>query len=438
MADWRDEYKRKLVSADKCADVVRSGDRIVISLTGEPTVVLTALAKRINELKNVDLVMVLPRQDYAFFHPDMQDNIGVALENFVGLAGRGVLERHIADYYPTLFSLHAKIEEERRGESLPVDVTAVVVSAPDEQGYCYFGINVFYKEVLARSAKAVIAEVHPQMVKTRGASRIHVSDVDVFVEHDVPLAYGGVPEADEVSINLAKNICPLLRDGDTLQIGTGRASLSMPLNLLLAGKQDLGWHSEITPGHYIKRMKAGQINGARKNINHRIAITTHVQNYDKEDIAYITDNPAFVMRESSYTNHVLNIAANDNMVALNSAISVDLIGQIASETIGGNVFNGMGGQPEFAFGAILSKGGRSIHVLPSTAGDGFLSRIVPRLPEGEYVTIPRSWADYVVTEWGVAKLLGRSHRQRAEALIAVAHPKFREELMHAARKLFWP
>lgn len=438
MADWRDEYKRKLVTAEKAAGAIHSNDRIAISLSGESGAVFSALTKRVKELQNVQLVMATPRQEWDFFKPGFEKNIAVAFENFVGPNGRVVMERRTADYYPTLFSFHSKIYEERRSEAFPIDVTTVPVSPPDDEGYCYFGTNVWYKPVMVRCAKLVIAEVQPQIITTRGGGRVHVSDIDFFIENSVPFVSRPVPQPDEISISIAKSIAPLIRDGDTIQIGTGRAALSMPVDILLGGKQDLGWHSEITPGPYIKRIKAGQINGSRKLINKGIAITTNVQNHDEQDLAFMRDNPAFEVRDCTYTNHVPTIASHDNMVAMNSALAIDLTGQIASETIGGTIFNGMGGQPEFVFGAMLSKGGRSIHVLPSTAGDGYISRIMPRLPQGEYVTIPRSWADYVVTEWGVARLLGRSHRQRAEALISVAHPQFRDDLQAAARKMFWP
>lgn len=436
--DWRAEYQRKLVSADQAAKAVKSHDRIVVPLTGEPVSLYPALIKRASELQEVKLIVAVPRQEWDFFKPGLESSFSVAFDNFVGANGRSSLEEHRADYYPNLFSFHSKLLEERRAEAPPIDVTAFVVSPPDADGYCYFGTNVWHKKLVAQSAKLRIAEVQPRVIRTRGGGRLHVSEIDLFVEYSAPFVARPVPPADAVAVRVAEHINPLLRSGDTLQIGTGRAALSMPLDVLLKGKEDLGWHSEITPGPVVKRIKAGHINSSRKLINRGIAITTNVQNYDEEDLAFMEDNPAFEVRECTYTNYVPTIASHDNMVAINSAISVDLTGQVAAETVGGNIFNGMGGQPEFVFGSLLSKGGRSIHVLLSRAAGGHISRIVPRLPEGDYVTIPRSWADYVVTEWGVAKLLGRSHRERAEALIAVAHPDFQDELRSAARKLFWP
>ncbi|MSP78923.1 MAG: acetyl-CoA hydrolase/transferase family protein [Dehalococcoidia bacterium] len=438
MQSWREEYAGKLVSADQAVAKIGPNQRIVIPITGEPPAVLTALAKHTADFKNVQLLMGVPRQEWEFFRSGVGGHIAVGFENFVGAGGRAVVEERLVDYYPTLFSFHSKINEERKGEAPPIDVTTFVVSPPDDEGYCYFGTSVWYKPVIARCAKVIIAEVQSNVIPTRGGGRLHVSEIDWFVENEVPFVSRGVPDADDVSIKIATSIHGLIRDGDTLQLGTGRAALSMPLDILLKGKNDLGWHSEITPGPIVKRIKAKQINSSRKTLNRGIAVTTLVQNHDKEDLEFVRDNPAFEVRDSTYVNNVVTIATHDNMVAMNSGLAIDLTGQIASETIGGAIFNGMGGQQEFVFGAMLSKGGRSVHVLPSTAGDGFISRIVPRLPEGEYVTIPRSWADHVVTEWGVAKLLGKSHRQRAEALIEVAHPAFREELKAAARKMHWP
>jgi 4-hydroxybutyrate CoA-transferase len=436
--DWHAEYRRKLVSAEQAANAIKSHDRVVVPLTGEPALLFPALTKRASELQDVKIVVAVPRQEWDFLKPGLESSFSVAFDNFVGANGRSFLEQHRADYYPNLFSFHAKLLEERGADAPPIDVATFVVSPPDADGYCYFGTNVWHKKVVARSAKLRIAEVQPRVIRTRGGGRLHVSEIELFVEHDAPAAYRAVPPADDVALRVAEHINPILRSGDTLQIGTGRAVLSMPLDVLLKGKEDLGWHSEITHGPVVKRIKAGQINSSRKTINRGIAITTNVQNYDQEDLAFIEDNPSFEVRECTYTNYVPTIAGHENMAAINSAISVDLTGQIASETVGGNIFNGMGGQPEFVFGSLLSKGGRSIHVLPSTAAGGHISRIVPQLLTGDFVTIPRSWADYVVTEWGVAKLLGKSHRERAEALIAVAHPNFRDELRSAARKLFWP
>ncbi|MSP78313.1 MAG: acetyl-CoA hydrolase/transferase family protein [Dehalococcoidia bacterium] len=438
MASWLDEYKRKVIAADQAVSLLKPNQRIVIPLTDEPLAFCEALAKHTPHLRNVHLLMAVPRKEWEFFRSGQDGHITVGLENFVGPAGRAVQEDRITDYYPTLFSAHSKIYEERSSEAPSIDVAAFIVSPPDADGYCYFGTSVWYKPVIARCAKVIIAEVQPHVIKTRGGGRLHVSKIDWFIENNAPFVSTPVPAPDDISTKIAASINGLLHDGDTLQLGTGRAALSMPLDVLLKGKSDLGWHSEITPGLVTKRIKAGQINSARKTIDPGVAITTYLRNYDAEDLKFATDNTAFEVRDVTYVNNVLTIAAHENMVAMNSAISIDLTGQIAAETIGNVIFNGMGGQQEFVFGSMFSKGGRSIHLLPSTAADGHISRIVPKLPEGEYVTIPRSWADHVVTEWGVAKLLGKSHRQRAEALIEVAHPAFRDELKAAARKLFRP
>jgi len=326
------------------------------------------------------------------------------------------------------------------------DVIITEVSPPEDKGFCSFGASLWAKKRQVENAKIVIAEVNKNLIRTFGDNYIHVSAIDYFVEHVSAgkgmkissLAGRELKKTDSILKPIADNCSHLIKDGDTLQIGIGRATEPLVRLGMLDGKHNLGWHSEATPPGIISLVRQGIINGRYKTLHQGKVVVTSIGGSTREEMEWVDNNPLFWLVDVAYLEDIRVISAHDNMVVINNALMVDLTGQISAETIGTRQIAAAGGQIPFVFGAWLSKGGRSITVLPSTAQNGTVSRIVSTLPQGTVVTIPRNCADYIVTEYGIAHLRGKTRRQRAEELIAIAHPDFRSELKKESRKLFWP
>jgi 4-hydroxybutyrate CoA-transferase len=311
------------------------------------------------------------------------------------------------------------------------------VSPPDAHGYCSFGMNMWNKKGYIQRGKTVLAEVDGRLSRTFGDNFIPVSEIDWFVEHtpaDQFLMGKTYGEPEERHKPIAEAVNSLIRNGDTIQIGGGTTAHALGWLGAFEGKEDLGVHTEGLAMPLCKLVRAGQFTGKYKTLHTGKAVSTCFLG-DAEDMDYMDSNPQFELYPVDYVNSIKVIAAHDNFVALNNALAVDLMGQISSESIGPRMWLGAGGQVEFALGATLSKGGRSIIVLPSTTHGGE-SRIVPMLPEGTRVTALWHFVEYVITEHGIARLLGKGQRQRIEELIAVAHPDHRAELRHAAKKLY--
>jgi 4-hydroxybutyrate CoA-transferase len=398
-----------------------------------------------------------------------------------------------------VFSVEFKAVDERPNEVRTPDVVFVNVSPPNGNGYVNFGVHMWNKRAYARRARIVVAEVVPQPVIAHGDCWMHVSEIDVFVEGTGPVfpgAGGGsqaggplaayfdaVPEerrpglrqvlmaaersrlqqmlpeigprlaeytpellAQALQVNLgppehvkaiAGYVSEVVPDGATLQIGIGEPARWLPSIGTFDGKHDLGIHTELGCPGLAKLYAKGVVTNARKTVHNGVAVAVAWTGCDNEDMAVINDNPHFQVYDPEYILNLRTIMANENMVSINNAISVDLLGQINSESVfGGRMINGTGGQPEMHIGAFSAKGGRAITLLPSTALGGSVSKIVPQLDAGAIVTIPRYYADTVITEYGIARLAGKSHRQRANELIAVAHPDFRGELRKQAQELW--
>jgi 4-hydroxybutyrate CoA-transferase len=325
------------------------------------------------------------------------------------------------------------------------DVLLTEVSPPDEKGFCSFGQSLWNKRKHVKSAKLVIAEVNQRLIRTYGDNFIHVSEIDHFVEHISSgsvlgagtLAGRAKKEPEPYLKDIAGYVGSLIKDRDTLQIGVGRTTEPLVRLGLLDGKSDLGYHSEATPPGIITLVKEGVITGKYKTLNPEIVIVTSLGGGTREEMEWASNNPMFHLIDVEYLEDIRVISGHDNMVAINNALAIDLTGQITAENLGTRFLGVAGGQLPFVVGALLSKGGRSITVLPSTAQRGTVSRIMPTLPQGTGITIQRNCADYIVTEYGVAKLFGKSVRQRAQELVAIAHPDFRTELRKEAQKLFW-
>jgi acyl-CoA hydrolase len=336
-----------------------------------------------------------------------------------------------ADYTPVYLS---EIEELFESGAMPIDVALIEVSPPDSHGFCSFGVGVDTTLTAARLARYVVAQVNDQMPRTYGDSFIHVSKIDAIVESSRPLCAMKRAEITDMQAAIARNVAGLIEDGAVLQTGIG--GIPDAVLPLLMDRKDLGVHSELVSDGVIPLIDAGVITGARKNFKPRKIILGFALG-TKNLFDYVDNNPIFEFHPTAYTNDPALIARNDNMVAINSALQVDITGQVCSDSIGTYFYSGIGGQVDFLRGASRSKGGKPIIALSSTAKNGTISRITPMLAPGAGVVTSRGLIRYVVTEYGVAYLHGKSIRERAQALIEIAHPKFREELYDYCEHTKW-
>ncbi|MPM81312.1 Butanoate coenzyme A-transferase [bioreactor metagenome] len=327
------------------------------------------------------------------------------------------------EFTPMAFSLQPRAVQ---SGIIPVDVYLGHVSPPDDEGYCTFGLSVDFARSCVENAKLKIVQVNRSMPRTCGETRVHVSELDYFVEADTPLyELPLIDSSDPVVDKIGANIADMIADGSTLQMGQGK----IPNAILkcLTDKRDLGIHTEVFSDNLLPLIEAGIINGSKKTINQGKIISTFIQGtrrlYDFAD-----GNDMIQLRPVSYTNHVGIIAQNDNMVAINSALQVDLTGQVAADGVGPRQYSGIGGQLDFIRGAAMAKNGKPIIALPATAKKGTVSRIVACHPAATPIATPRNDVFYVVTEYGVATLFGKCLRERAKALIHIAAPQFREDL----------
>jgi 4-hydroxybutyrate CoA-transferase len=423
---WMDQFRRKLTSADQALEAVRSGDRLYIHAgCATPEPLITALMKRSSDLRRVEIVHMLTLGCADYVRPEYEGHFRHnAL--FLGANVREAVAAGRADYTPIFLS---EIEELFCSGAMPLDVALVQTSPPDEHGYLSLGVGVDCTLTAARCARHVIAEVNEQMPRTLGDSFLHVDKVSAIVETSRPLLELQPEPCSEIHRRVAQNVASLIPNGATLQMGIG----GIPNAVLecLRDKRELGVHTEMCSDDVIPLIEAGIINGERKTL-HRGKIVTGFVLGAKKLFDFIHENPIFEFHPTAYTNDPYVIAQNERMVAINSAIQVDLTGQVCADSVGTRPYSGFGGQLDFIRGAARSKGGKPIIALPSTAKDGTVSRIAPTLDPGAGVVTSRGDVHYVVSEYGVAYLHGKTLRQRAEALISIAHPKFRDELYEFA------
>jgi 4-hydroxybutyrate CoA-transferase len=430
MKDWREEYERKLVTPEEAVKHIKSGDRVSFTFGRQTQALGLALAARKDEFKGVKVCVPTPDRDFGWYDKGWEESFEITV-------GFGM---------PIVWDMMA----ERRCDIavsglIGMDVLLVEVSPPDEHGYCSFGQSVWDKKEQVEEARLVLAEVNSRLIRTYGTNSVHVSEIDYFVEHTPSERLPGRADLRGKAISgvreevkgIAEHLATLIKDGDTIEIGIGTTTEPLPQLGIFDNRVDLGWHSEHTPGRVVGLIREGVFTGKHKTINRGKAIATAVGG-SREDLEWVQMNPKFELHSMLYVNDVRTIAAHDNMVAINNALSVDLTGQITAESIGARMLGGTGGQLHFAIGANFSRGGRCITILPATAREGTISRIVAMLQPGTVVTVPRSLADIVVTEHGIARLSGKSQRQRAEEMIAIAHPDSRAELRKEAKKLYWP
>ncbi len=428
---WIDQYRSKLVTAREAVNCVESGMRVYVHPgCAEPEALVEALMLRAPYVKNVEVIHLLTYGTSPYCAPDMAEHFRHnAL--FVGGNVREAVNDGRADYTPIFLS---EVEALFESGEMPIDVAFIQVSPPDSHGYCSFGVGVECTLTAAKYANHVVAQVNAQMPRTYGDSFIHVSEIDAIVELSRPLCEMKPHPSNLVFQQIGVRVASLIEDGAVLQCGIGAIPDAILPNLM--DRRDLGVHTEMISDNVIPLIEAGVINGQRKNMKPRKIIVSFVLGTRKL-FDFIDENPIFEFHPSAYANDPFRIAANDRMVAINSAIEVDLTGQVCAESIGSQFYSGFGGQLDFIRGAARSKYGKPIIALPSTAKGETISRIVPRLAYGSGVLTGRADVHYVVTEYGVAYLHGRTIRQRAEALIQIAHPKFHNELYEYCEQQRW-
>jgi 4-hydroxybutyrate CoA-transferase len=436
--DWQEEYKRKLVSAEEAVGFVKSGDRVAFSVNEQPVALSEALTARVVDLKDVEIHISNPFVDFGWFEPGMEEFVNVTQLSYVGPVARPMSDKRKIDYIPLLYSIWPKPEAEKRPGIRGTDVFMMLATPPNEHGFLSFGWSIWGKKTYLKSARKVIVEVNRNLPRLYGDNLFHVSEIDHVVEYDQPPPEFTRPEPEAYMKAIGQHVGTLVKDGDTIGIGAGRIGVTLCAQGIFDEKNDLGYHAEnLVPG-ITRLVKEGIIAGTYKTLHPGKVVCNNFLADPANDFDIIDRNPVFELHPQEYVVNIRTVAAHDNMVAINSALSIDLTGQIASESIGPRMYTGSGGQPSFAIGSMLSKGGRSIIMLRSISNEGKISRITPHLDPGTIVTVPRNFADYIVTEFGIASLLGKSQRERAKELIAIAHPDFRDELEKQAKKLFWP
>ncbi|MGE0601604.1 MAG: acetyl-CoA hydrolase/transferase family protein [Dehalococcoidia bacterium] len=434
-SDWPEDYANKLVDPARAAELVRPGDTVVIPIGAITPNLAQGLWERRDELSDIDILTCAPFVDPGWFEPG-HPTFTTHVELFNTVVGRSSVNAGRSDFVSMPFSRRFKAEDERGGGQFEVDVAMVSVSPPDRFGFCSFGTSLWNKLSYCRRARTVLAEVFPGYPRTGGTNQIHVSEIDAFVDGgDAIPPRPGMREIQPFPKPIAGFVNELVNNGDTIQIGTGMTTLQLAVNGAFDGKVDLGVHSEVSTPGLNDLVYRGVINGSRKKIHPGRFVATALTAGTAEEMEFIHENPIYEVYEVHYTNDIAVIAAHENMVAINNALSIDLTGQVAAESIGPDMWSGPGGQVEYVIGAMLSEGGRSITCMPSSSRGGTITRVVAEHPPGTVITVPRQFVDYVVTEFGIASLFGRSDRERARELINIAHPDHREDLRQAARRL---
>jgi acetyl-CoA hydrolase len=426
---WAETYRARVTSAEEAVKCVRSGAHVWIHAgCNNPEELVRAMVARASDLQDVSVSHLLtfgcadyvdPRYGRSFRHRAL----------FTGANVRQAVNDGRADYVPVFLS---EIPRLMAGGQMPVDVALIHVSPPDEHGFCSFGVGVECTKAAAEHAGTVVALVNRRMPRSLGDSFIHVSRLDQVVEVDRPLLeLPGAGRVSETARAIGARVAGLVEDGATLQMGIGE--IPDAVLLFLRDKRDLGIHTEMFSDGVVDLFEAGVVTGEAKTL-HRGKIVASFVLGSQKTFRFLDNNPVVEFHPSDYVNDPFVIAQNDKMVAINSALSVDLTGQVCADSIGTSVYSGFGGQLDFIRGAARSKRGRPIIALPSTARGGRVSRIVDTLDPGAGVVTTRADVHDVVTEHGVARLYGRSLRERAQELIAVAHPDFRGQLSEAARR----
>ncbi len=428
---WMEEYKSKLTTKEDAVSIVESGNRVYISgNAATPFPLVKALAARKDSLRDVDVVHVLLLGEDPLSAPGMEGHFRHK-SLFVGPADRKAVNEGKADYFPIFLYEIPQLFVHGKG-TLPLDVAIIQTSPPDAHGFLSLGVEDLATKAAAEHAKKLIVMVNDKMPRTLGDCFIHISKATKIVELSEDLPTLEITPPSEVERRIGEYIADLVEDGSTLQLGIGgipNAALSA-----MGNKKDLGIHTEMVSDGIMEAIEKGVITGAKKTIHPGKVVATFLLG-SKALYEFAHNNPLFEMHPVDYSNDPFIVAQNDKMVAINSAIEIDLTGQVCSDSIGYQIYSGFGGQVDFIRGAARSKDGKPIIALPSTTKNDTITKIVPHLKEGAGVVTSRGDVHYVVTEYGVAYLHGKSLSRRAQALINIAHPNFRDELTHFAKKI---
>jgi acyl-CoA hydrolase/RimJ/RimL family protein N-acetyltransferase len=429
------QYPEKFVSEEQIFSHIHRGDRIFISSAcGEPQYLVKAMINYTEsypkaffdtEVIHIWSMGVAPYTDEKF-RANFRHN-----SFFIGDSTREAVNKGMADYTPVFLSEVPNLFAKRM---IPIDIALIQTTLPDEHGYMNMGITVDIAKAAVQNARLVIAQVNAAMPRTHGDGFIHIGKVDFIIPHDEPILEFSFTDDDNVEVtqSIGNYVASLIQDGDTLQVGYGSVPDAILINF--AGKKHLGVHTELISDGIVELMRLGVIDNSMKTVDQGKTVASFCMGR-KDTYDYLNNNPSIEFKAIDYTNNPFVIAQHDSLVAINSALQVDLTGQSTAESLGRTFYSGMGGQASFMRGAVLSKRGRSIVVLPSTAHNGDISRIVPFLSEGAGVTLNRGDIHYVVTEYGIAYLHGKNIRERAMELISIAHPKFRRDLIQEAKAL---
>jgi len=421
----------RLVSAAEAVAGIASGQQVYVqSASAAPSVLLDALVARAPELEHVRMVHLHTEGPGPHLAPEMAGHFRHRAL-FIGPNARQAVREGRADYIPTFLSDIPRLFADG---TLPLDAVLINVTPPDAHGYCSLGTSVDVTLAAVANARTVIAQFNRAVPRTLGDSFIRATDIDLAVECDVPPYEVASPPVGDVERRIGEFVADLVPDGATIQMGIG--AIPVAVGRALAGKRDLGVHTEMFTDVVVDLVEQGAITGARKEINRGKIVSAFMMG-TRRLYAFANDNPMVELRPADYTNDTAVIRRLSRMTAINSAIEVDLTGQVVADSIGWHLYSGVGGQMDFIRGAALAPDGRAIIALPSTAAGGQASRIVQFLREGAGVVTTRAHVRTVVTEWGVAELFGRSIPERAAALIAIADPRFRDELAAQARQTHW-
>lgn len=429
MKEWREEYSQKVTSKEEAIKKINSNDRVVFGhAAGEPIVLVDELVKQKDRLQGVEIVHMVPLRDCKYCLPEMETHFRHN-SLFAGAGTRKAIKEGRADYTPTYFS---EIPRLFREKILPVDVALIQLAPPDDQGYMSFGISIDYTLQAAQSSRIVIAEVNAQMPRTYG-TKVHISDIDFIVESNRPLIEIPLPKITPIEEKIGNYIADLVPDRANLQLGIGGIP-DAALKFLLE-KKDLGIHTEMFSDGVVELYEKGIITNEYNNLHPGKFIATFLMGTNNL-YKFVDKNPVVEMYPVDYTNNILVAGRVKTLISINSALQVDLFGQVSADTLGDQQYSGVGGQVDFVRASSVSPGGKSIIALPSTNKAETLTRIVVKLNEGACVTTSRNDVHYVVTEYGSVNLRGITVRERAKRLIEIAHPKFREQLRLEFNKQF--
>lgn len=419
--NWMDEYIKKIVTAEEALGHIKPKDRIIFAhACGEPSYLVDKLVELKENFRDVEIVHMVPMGSAEYCN---EDNKKYFTHNalFAGGATKEAIKSGRADFTPVFFHEVPKMIR----TTMPINVALVQVSRPDEHGYVSLGVSVDYTKAAVEVADITIAQVNKYMPRTHGESFVHISEIDYFVEYDEPIHTLKSPKIGEIEKEIGKYCASLINDGDTLQLGIG--AIPDAVLSFLTDKKDLGIHSEMFSDGVLNLVEKGVINNSKKTTNKDKMVVTFLMGSEKL-YEYVNDNPSIKIMPVDYVNNPVEIMKEDNIVCINSCVQVDLMGQVCSESIGATQISGVGGQVDFIRGAAMAKNGRSIIAMPSTVKSK-ISKIVTKLDDYSAVTTSRNDIDYIVTEYGVASLKGKTLRERSKALIKIAHPDFREELI---------